>query len=459
MECDAETVARQPILLGYHCAQAGLIEKATIYYRRAGDQSAARSAFAETKTLLDRGLTLAATLPDSPGRRLLETELWATLGRILHMEKGFGDGEALIALGRAIDLARTLHSTESLTGALRDRALNLLLRGDHKAGLRDAQELFSVAETTGDAKARIFAHGNRGNFQFARGCFREACADQEAARELHSREFNLDFDVTYTVNWVQGVRFFAAHCLACLGHVDKATTEIARLIEEVRQVPPFARAVALGHLCRFALITRDMAAFREYANSLASIGKEQGYSLYVLLSRYYKSYLEVHDGSIQSGIQEMQTVLTALGLMGYQFFGSYNRLLLAEALTCANLTNNALAALDDGLALSANTGETWSDAELHRRKGELLLGEAELNPIQGEQELRLAVDIARDQEAKLFELRAATSLAHLLSRQGRRADARELLEPVYTWFTDSTNMRELREARELLAQFDHISLT
>jgi hypothetical protein len=180
MECDRETVARQPILLGHHCAQAGLIEKAATYYRQAGDQSQARSAFAETEILLNRGLTLAATLPDSPGRRLLETELWATLGRILHIAKGFGDGDALTALGRAIDMARTLDAVEPLTSALRDRALNFVLRADHKAGLRDTQELFSVAEITGDAKARIFAHNNRGMFQFVRGCFREACVDCEA---------------------------------------------------------------------------------------------------------------------------------------------------------------------------------------------------------------------------------------------------------------------------------------
>ena len=200
-----------------------------------------------------------------------------------------------------------------------------------------------------------------------------------------------------------------------------------------------------------------MAAFREYANSLASIGKEQGYSLYVLLLGYYKSYLEVHDGAIQPAIQEMQTVLTALGTMGYQFFGSYNRLLLAEALICANLTNNALTALDDGLALSACTGETWSDAELHRRKGELLLGSREGTRIQAEQELLQAIDIARDQEAKLFELRAATSLAHLWTNQGRQADACELLTPIYGWFGKSVDMRDLREARKLLARFDNTS--
>jgi predicted ATPase len=118
----------------------------------------------------------------------------------------------------------------------------------------------------------------------------------------------------------------------------------------------------------------------------------------------------------------MQPVLTALGMMGYQFFGAYHRLLLAEALICANQTNSALTALDDGLALS--------DAELHRRKGELLFGDDEGNHIQAEQELRLAVGIARGQEAKLFELRTATSLAHLLSRQGRRADACKMLAPI-----------------------------
>ena len=450
MESDEETGGRQPILLGYHCAQAGLMEKAATYYRQAGDQSKTRWALAETKTLLDRGLAVAASLPDSPGRRLLETELWAALGRLLQIARSWGDGDALIALGRAIDLARTLDSTEPLTDALRDRALNLLLRGDHEAGWRDAQELCTVAEAAGDSKRRIFAHTTRGYFQFASGHFGAACTDLQTAQELFSREPDAAFDATLNPNWAVGIGFFLAQTLACLGHVDRAIAQVAQLSEGAHRAAPFPRAVILNGLCRFALIMRDMAALQEYTSSLASIGQEMG-SLYVQLARYYRSYLEVCGGSAPTAIQEMRTVLTALGAMNYQFCCPYYRLLLADGLILADQTTAAKQALDDGLALSASNGQTWSDAELHRRKGELLLGGDELNATQAEQELRLAIDIARAQEAKLFELRATTRLAQLLSGQGRCVDARKLLAPVCAWFAEGIDIRDLREAHEVLA--------
>jgi predicted ATPase len=155
----------------------------------------------------------------------------------------------------------------------------------------------------------------------------------------------------------------------------------------------------------------------------------------------------------------MRAVLTALGTMGLQFFGAYYRLLLADALIFAGQTCDALIVLDEGLALSVRTGETWPDAELHRRKGELLLAHDQPNPIQAEQELCQAIDIAGGQAAKVFELRAATSLAHLWSGQGRRAEARDLLAPIYAWFTEGFGLPDLRQARELLAQIEYISPT
>ena len=133
LERDTEGAIRQAALLGYHSSQAGLIGKASTYYRLAGERSAERSAFAETRILLDRGLSLAATLPDSPDRRRLEAELLVALGRFLHMTKGMADDEALIAFERAIDLSRTLDETELLTRGLYNRCINLQTRGNHNA--------------------------------------------------------------------------------------------------------------------------------------------------------------------------------------------------------------------------------------------------------------------------------------------------------------------------------------
>jgi predicted ATPase len=110
----------------------------------------------------------------------------------------------------------------------------------------------------------------------------------------------------------------------------------------------------------------------------------------------------------------------------------------------------AIAALDAGLGFSKRTGAMWFDAELHRRKAELLLNMSIANISDAERELRHAIDIARQQSAKLFELRAATSLARLWADQRRRSEAHDLLSPVHDWFTEGLSSIDLQEAKKVI---------
>ena len=122
--------------------------------------------------------------------------------------------------------------------------------------------------------------------------------------------------------------------------------------------------------------------------------------------------------------------------------------LLARACAIAGQVEQALAALDEALQTANSTGERWLDAELHRHKGRLLLRQGQVDAAEGL--YRKALEIAREQEAKLWELRAAVSLAQLRHNQGRRAEARDLLAPVYGWFTEGFDTPDLKEAKALL---------
>jgi class 3 adenylate cyclase len=451
IERDPEIVALQPALLGYHCAQAGLIEKAATYYGLAGERSEERSALTETRSLLDRGLSLAATLPDSSDRRRLEVELLVALARNLHTAKGAIDSEAFLALERAVDLSRALNNTELLTRALCSRWVASQNLGQFNAAARDAQELVGVGEQQSDAKPQIFGHFALACTQFYRGCFAEVLAHGEAARDLHSRNPDAHFDVAFGAAWIDSGWFWTAFSLACLGHLDKASAEISVLAKQVHRLSPFGCALLhslLGHFARF--VTRDLAACRYHADAFASIAEEQGFSQYVTRARYVHAWLKACTGDVEVGIHEMQTASMQMG--DHQYRPSYLYLAWADALSFAGRTDDALVALSEGLALSEHTGGAWLDAEMHRRKGELLLTGPE--PVHAQHELTWAIDTARGQGAKLFELRAATSLARLLLPQGKRAEARELLAPIYGWFTEGFNMPDLREARGLLAQLD-----
>jgi predicted ATPase len=128
--------------------------------------------------------------------------------------------------------------------------------------------------------------------------------------------------------------------------------------------------------------------------------------------------------------------------------------LLADVLALSGQRDEALAVLDEVLEFSHATGACWMDAELHRKKGELFAACTDSDDIQAEREFCQAIEIARSQSAKLFELRAATSLARLWSVKGRYTAAQELLRPTYTWFSEGADTPDLLEARSLLAELD-----
>jgi predicted ATPase len=127
--------------------------------------------------------------------------------------------------------------------------------------------------------------------------------------------------------------------------------------------------------------------------------------------------------------------------------------LMSDALAWSGQGSDAMAALDEALAVSANSGAAWLDAELHRRKAELMMSGGDLNATSAEGELIKAIDIARSQSAKLLELRASIGLARLLYGHRRRDEAHALLSPIYNWFTEGHTIPDLTEARLLLAEF------
>jgi predicted ATPase len=130
---------------------------------------------------------------------------------------------------------------------------------------------------------------------------------------------------------------------------------------------------------------------------------------------------------------------------GSLFFG-----LVAEALALASEVDQGIAELDQALARSTLSGVKWADAELHRLRGALICRLARPDPDGAERSFRAALSIAREQGTKGFELRAATSLARLLGDHGRQTKARELLAPVYGWFTEGFDTLDLKEAKALL---------
>ena len=201
---------------------------------------------------------------------------------------------------------------------------------------------------------------------------------------------------------------------------------------------------------KLLLLLGDCAAFDEQADQLVAVATDQGFPFYRAQGTIYRGWVKVKNGEVAEGISLLRSGLTAYRATGSKAWIPHQIALVAAASEIAGQIENAVTQLEDALQNVEGTGERWFAAELNRHKGELLLRQG--NPDAAEELYRKALSIAQEQEAKLWELRAAASLARLWRDQGCHAEARDLLAPIYGWFTEGFDTPDLREARALLEE-------
>jgi len=192
----------------------------------------------------------------------------------------------------------------------------------------------------------------------------------------------------------------------------------------------------------------DNATLDERANELVAVTTEQGFPQWRAAGTIYRGWIKAKNGDVAEGISLLRSGATAFRAIGTQAWMPQNFALLAGACEIAEQIEEAVTLLDDALQIVERTGERWLKAELNRRKGQLLLRQGDFEA--AEELYRKALSIAQEQQAKLWELRAAVSLSRLWRDQGKRADAHDLLAPVYGWFTEGFDTPDLKEARALL---------
>ena len=191
---------------------------------------------------------------------------------------------------------------------------------------------------------------------------------------------------------------------------------------------------------------------QERIDAASTLSTEQGIAQYVALNTFRGGLWLLEHGQEQEGKAQMQQGLTAYRMLGARIELPYMLAQLAETYDSLEQSSEGLSILTEALALVETTGERWWEAELYRLQGELLLAQAGTPPSVGEAEayMQKALAIARHQQAKSLELRAAMSLSRLWQQQGKCQEAYDLLAPVYGWFTEGFDTADLQEAKVLL---------
>jgi predicted ATPase len=247
---------------------------------------------------------------------------------------------------------------------------------------------------------------------------------------------------------------YAARPLWLLGFPDQARTRIREALTLSRHlVHPFSLAFALHWAATTHQLRREAPAAQEQAEASIAFSREQGFALWVPGGTVLQGWALTEQGQVEEGIAHMRRGMAAWQATGAEVDRPYFLALLAEGYGKTGRTVEGLRVLAEALTGMAKIGERYYEAELSAQ-GELLLAQQSNRQswLEAEEHFRQALDMARRQQAKSLELRAAMSLSRLWQQPGKRAEARELLAPVYGWFTEGVETVDLQEAKALLAE-------
>jgi predicted ATPase len=247
-------------------------------------------------------------------------------------------------------------------------------------------------------------------------------------------------------------RAFLSWSLLLLGHAELAVAHAEQALADARRLchPP-TLAVVLQCRCTLAQLLDDRQDVGTHADALLAASVERGFAFWSAMGKVFHGWAVARGGDVAAGIARIREAIIEHRATEAALLSPYYLALLADAQLAGGRADEALGSLAEALDRAAATGERWLEAELLRRKGELLLATG-FDRAEAEANLRHAITVAREHQARLWELRAGTSLARLLRGQGRRTEARDLLAPIHDWFTKGLDTPDLREAGALLQE-------
>jgi predicted ATPase/energy-coupling factor transporter ATP-binding protein EcfA2 len=459
LEADfADRVAAEPELLARHLTEAALLEKAVPYWQRAGERATERSANREAVAHLKRGIEILARFPESRERDEQELLLQFALVGPLTASEGYASAALERAASRAVALGGRIaaESPAQLQAVwARGRLANFhMFRGELRTGLALAEEALALAERLGDPLIL-------GHVRYIMALLHRHLADLAAARRHLEAGLAL-YDPER--DRAEAARYGFDTCTAChavlgwvfwdQGYPDQALRHAEEAIAAARAAShPLSDAFALSFAAMLHQLRGEVALCRERAEAALALATEQLLPYWAAHAMVLGGWALVKQGQAEEGLPRLRAGLDAGRATGSKVRGPQWLALLAEAYLEAGRIEEGISAVREALAEVEETAARYYEPELDRLEGELVLASNEPDESGAEASFRKAIAIARAQQAKAFELRAALSLARLWRLQGRRDAARDLLAPVYGWFTEGFDTADLMDAKALLDKF------
>jgi tetratricopeptide (TPR) repeat protein len=449
-----EAVEQQPELVAHHLAEGREPASSIEYWQRAGDRALARLAGHEARAHFESGLELLEALPDRASRDRAELALRLGLGAAGAVRYEWANEDTARAWRRALELADRLGDNRARARALWGRSAVHLLRSELRECLRLAIELRDTARALGDIWQELAGWNHIVVAHFMLG-------EPEAALDQLDRMLVRDPVTEADPSWYayggsqrMMARLWGAHSALACGYTERAAALCDEAIAMAKELPSpqdFCTAVMLTNAVRKA--TRQTEALRANTEAALAIAEEHDLEIWIGVAQ-----MDIAGADAVEGIGGADPAaafsrgLDRIGSPSGIHVATYVMLMHADVLRRVGRLGEAEEWAKYALAFAEAKEQHYCTAELHRILGEISLGRDDPDPAEAARHFERALEVARSQHARFYELRAATSLARLLRDQGRRDEARALLQPVYAWFTEGFDTAPLKEAKALLEE-------
>jgi class 3 adenylate cyclase/tetratricopeptide (TPR) repeat protein len=450
----ADQIDAAPAIVAHHYTEASLAEPAVRYWIKAAELALARSTYAEADRHVEAGLALISRLTDGPGRQSLEIALRIARANALTTLKGFAAPEVLAAW----NTAQPLVDAGAGTDLQRFTVLSGLCRISYTSGrlesaLALARKIIEIADHQDDTTYRLVGYRMLGAVLLLTGKSREALESLQCAERYRNpvRDKLLSFRTVIDPGLV--VLFWKSWALLHLGRLDQAARTIEQILSEL---PSHGHAMTVAQGKLFAapwpeFLLRDFEASERHCAEVVAYSVENKVEVQRIFAAIIQASARAMHEPTRNNIAALRAAIDAFRQSGQLWVSSF-LLHLAETLLMANDAADAEAALREAFAFVEQSGERCWLADLHRVDGQIALQRSEPDRARAEACFLHAIEIARGQEARLLELRAATDLARLWRDTGSPKDPRALLEPILATIEGGETTPDVRNARALLVE-------
>ena len=437
--------------LAHHFLLSNDATKALHYTRLAARQDLDRAAYGEASSMLEAALKLLEKMPDGVERMRSELELRGIESPLAFVLYGGSSPQRERTIRRLCELGEKVGQGDELLRSLINLVQFHFTKGESLRGLELARRCLDLAQTSNDPGLLTDAYWSVGMLADACGKLSESSSNYaEARRQLErvDRGFSL-----WGLSWQCAVSAHAAPALQLLGRLEEAT----KLAEEaLRRAHESSHLFSLGHalsVCGWmSRYRREPQMGLSYAEETIALAEEHGFAEWLPWGRFHRGCAQAELGQVEEGIAEMEAGIAGFRQLGGVPRQQYTIAVLAAAYARMGRIEEGLTMLDGALAHVERSGEKVDLAEMIRLKGEMILMRDALAGPEAERCFRAALEVARGQEARWWELRATTSLARLLRDTDRRAEARAMLADIYNRFTEGFDTTDLKDAKGLLDQ-------